>query len=61
MEETKVCIALVEFLLTQASKHQVADKVFSKDLLQLGVAIENANALVKTHSEFQEAFGKVLK
>lgn len=47
-EETKVCITLIEFLLSQATKHQVTDKVFSKDLLQMGVAIENANALVKT-------------
>lgn len=27
----------------------------------MGVAIENANALVKTYSESQEAFGKTLK
>lgn len=60
-EETKVCIALVEFLLTQAAKHQVSDKIFSKDLLQMGVAIENANALVKTYGESQELIGKTLK
>ena len=50
-DETKVCIAIIEFLLRQASKHQVSDKVFSKDLLQMGVAIENANALVKILAE----------
>jgi hypothetical protein len=27
----------------------------------MGVAIENANAIVKSYSEFMEAFGKVLK
>ncbi len=47
-DETKVCVAIIEFLLRQATKHQTSDKVFSKDLLQMGVAIENANALVKT-------------
>lgn len=60
-DETKVCIALVEFLLSQAAKHQITDKLFSKDLLQMGVAIENANALVKVYAEQQEAMGKVLK
>ena len=50
-EETKVCIALVEFMLSQAVKHQVTDKTLSKDLLQMGVAIENANAIVKTFGE----------
>ena len=50
-EETKVSIAIIEFLLRQAIKHQVSDKSFSRDLLQLGVAIENANALVKVITE----------
>ena len=50
-DETKVVIALVEFLLTQAVKHQVTDKVFSKDLLQMGIAIENANAVVKVFTD----------
>jgi len=39
----------------------VSEKVFSKDLLQMGVAIENANALVKTYGEQIEAIGKTLK
>ena len=44
-------LALIEFLLTQPVRHVVSDKVFSKDLLQMGVAIENANALVKVFNE----------
>ena len=50
-EESKVVLALIEYLLTQAIKHCIQDKIFSKDLLQMGVAIENANALVKVMSE----------
>ena len=60
-EETKVCVAIIEFLLRQATKHQTSDKVFSKDLLQMGVAIENANALVKTIAEQQEVLARALK
>jgi hypothetical protein len=47
IDETKVAIAVVEFLLSQSVKHQTNEKVFSKDLLQMGMAIENANAIVK--------------
>ena len=61
IEETKVCIALIEFLLGQAIKYQVTDKVFSKDLLQMGVAIENANGLVKVFAEQSENIGRVMK
>ena len=50
-EETKVVLALIEFVLVQAVRFSVTDKVFSKDLLQMGVAIENANALVKVFTE----------
>jgi len=50
-EETKVVLALIEFLLSQPVRYCITDKVFSKDLLQMGVAIENANALVKVFNE----------
>ena len=60
-EETKVCIAIVEFLISQAVKHQVSDKSFSKDLLQMGVAIENSNALVKMFTEQHENIARVLR
>lgn len=57
-EESKVVLALIEYLLTQAIKHCIQDKIFSKDLLQMGVAIENANALVKVMSEQGEAISR---
>ena len=60
-EETKVSIAIIEFLLRQAIKHQVLDKSFSRDLLQLGVAIENANALVKVITEQGASLTEALK
>ena len=50
-EETRVLQALIEFFLLQAVRFAISDQVFSKDLLQMGVAIENANALVKVFSE----------
>lgn len=58
MEETKVVLALIEFLLTQAVRYVVTDKIFSKDLLQMGVAIENANALVKAFTEQHEGIAR---
>jgi hypothetical protein len=48
-------------LLSQAAKHQVSDKAFSKDLLQMGIAIENANSVVKVYVESGEAILKVQK
>lgn len=60
-EETKVCIALVEFVLRQASKHVISDKSLNKDLLQMGVAIENANTLSKIYSDQGEVLGRALR
>lgn len=60
-EETKVVLALIEFLLSQATRYCITDKVFSKDLLQMGVTIENSNALVKTFAENQEGIAHQLK
>jgi len=54
-------LALIEFLLSQAVRHCVQEKIFSKDLLQMGVAIENANALVKTFTEQHEGMAHLLK
>jgi len=49
-EETKALLAVVEFILEQAGKHLINEQAFSKDLLQMGIAIENANAMVKNIS-----------
>jgi hypothetical protein len=39
----------------------VSDKIFSKDLLQMGVAVEIANALVKTMTEQGEILHRMMK
>lgn len=61
IEETKVAMAVVEFLLSQSCKHQTNEKVFSKDLLQMGMAIENANAIVKVFVDQGEHIHRVQK
>ena len=60
-EETKVVLALIEFLLLQATRYVVSDQALSKDLLQMGVAIENSNALTKVFNEQQEGMARQLK
>jgi hypothetical protein len=39
----------------------VGEQAFSKDLLQMGIAIENANAIVKIYQENLETLVKALK
>lgn len=60
-EETKVVLALIEFFLAQATRYCITDKIFSKDLLQMGVTIENANGIVKAFTENQEGIAHQLK
>lgn len=48
-DDTRCLLALIEYILSQAGKHQVGEQAFSKDLLQMGIAIENANAIVKIY------------
>lgn len=60
-DDTRCLLALIEFILTQAGKHLVAEQLFSKDLLQMGIAIENANAIVKMYQENQDALVKSLR
>jgi hypothetical protein len=60
-DDTRCLLALIEFILTQAGKHLVAEQAFSKDLLQMGIAIENANAIVKIYQENFENLVKSLK
>lgn len=60
-DETKALLAVIEFILTQAGKHIITEQVFSKDLLQMGIAIENANAIVKLYQENQDSLQKSLK
>lgn len=60
-EESKVCIALIEFVLRQSAKHCINEKQLSKDLLQMGVAIENANTLVKSFNDNAENLQRALR
>jgi uncharacterized protein YheU (UPF0270 family) len=60
-EETKACIALIEFILRQGTKHCTNEKQLNKDLLQMGVAIENANAIIKVYNEQQETIARCLR
>jgi len=57
-EETRCMIAIMEFLLQQASKHDVSENVFGKDLTQLGMAIENSNVMTKAYAENQDLLKK---
>lgn len=50
-DESKVLLAVLEFILSQAAKYMVTEQVLSKDLLQIGIAIENANVIVKSYVE----------
>ena len=54
-------LALIEFLLVQAVRYVVTDKIFSRDLLQMGVAIENSNALVKMFTEQSDNIARVIR
>ena len=57
-EETKCMIAIMEFLVQQAGKHDITEVVFAKDLTQMGLAIENANVITKSYSENQDLLKK---
>ena len=60
-DDTKVFLSVIEFILAQAGKHIVSDQTFSKDLLQLGIAIENANAMVKVYTDNFDNLSRALK
>ena len=60
-EDTKCLLSLIEFILSQAGKHLVSEQSFSKDLLQMGIAIENANSIVKIYQENQDNLVKSLR
>ena len=60
-DETKVLLAVLEFVISQAGKHIVTEQQFSKDLLQIGISIDNSNAIVKIYTDSQDALHKALK
>ena len=57
-EDTRCFLAILDFLLTQASKHDVAESLFNRDITQMGVAIDNANTITKVYSDNQDALVK---
>lgn len=58
LEEARCMIAIMEFLVQQASKHDVTDVVFGKDLTQMGLAIESSNVITKMYAENQDLLTK---
>ena len=53
-EDSRCLVAIVEFILSQAGKHDVSDSVLSKDLLQMGVEIESSNTIIKAFADSQD-------
>ena len=60
-DETSRLLAIIDFCVTQASKHDISDVNFNKDLTQMGVAIENANSITKSYNENQDQLVKSMK
>ena len=49
MSEIKTLAAVLEFALRMAARHDVNHNSFSRDLTLLGVAIDNANSVMKAY------------
>ena len=47
-------MAVLEFVLAQASTHDISDQALDKDLTQMGVAIENSDTISKVYAENQD-------
>eukprot|EP00347_Sterkiella_histriomuscorum_P012332 403369000 len=60
-EESKVLLAVLEFIITQAGKYRVTEQVLNKDMLQIGISIENATVIVKSYVECSDQLQKALK
>ena len=60
-EDTRCLLAIIEFVLAQAAKHDIADAIFNKDLMQMGVAIENANGITKAYLDNQDQLVKAMR
>ena len=57
-EETRCFQSILSFVITMASKHDVSDTALGKDLLQMGVAIENSNSICKAYTDNQDQLVK---
>ena len=60
-EETSCLLALLEFIVRNAARHDISDSVLEKDLLQMGINIENGNELTKYYSDMQDSLVKAMK
>ena len=52
---------MVEFILAQASNHDVSDNTLNKDLLQMGVAVDNAGEIMKAFTNNHELLVKTMQ
>jgi hypothetical protein len=52
-EETRCVLAILEFIVSNAAKHDVTEATLTKDLLQMGVEVEHGEGIVKIYSENQ--------
>lgn len=54
-------LSVLEFILTQAGKYLVTEQVLSKDMLQIGINLDNGSVISKFYSENMEALQRALK
>ena len=50
-EETRCVVAILDFIISNAAKHDVSDQILSKDLLQMGVEVEHADVIIKVYGD----------
>ena len=53
-------LAVLEFVLDQAGTHDISDSTLTKDLLQLGVEVDNSNAIETAYSPHKEQLVKAM-
>ena len=44
-------VAILDFIISNAAKHDVSDQILSKDLLQMGVEVEHADVIIKVYGD----------
>ena len=60
-EEVLSAIAVLDFILSQAVRYEIGETQFTKELLQLGLPLENVNSLLKSYSENSQYIAVALK
>ncbi len=59
-QDTQCLLALIQFILTSAGRFGISEQNFQKELLQMGIAIENVTALVKVYQDNKETLMEAL-